>query len=277
MKEIDIRKIFKNKNPKVAKMIPNFIFKYIERIIHQKDINNGIPVYGDKMGLDFIKAVLDFFQVKIQVNGIENIPENGRFIFASNHPLGGLDGLVFAHVVAQKFSNIHFLVNDLLMNLENLDSIFIPVNKHGKQSIEYARKIENAYLSDAQILNFPAGLCSRKINGKIIDLEWKKNFVKKSIQHKRNIIPVHIDGCNSNFFYNLSNFRTRLGVKTNIEMFYLVDEMFKQKNKKITVSFGKEIDYKYFDKSIKPQDWASKIKDHIYKLPKDQKIEFNLN
>jgi len=267
MQEINIREVFKKKNPKIAKMIPGFLYRYIERIVHQKEINQGIPIFGDKLGLEFVKTVLDYFQANIHIVGKENIPKEGRYIFVSNHPLGGLDGLVFAHVIGQIHPNLQFLVNDILMNLENLDPIFIPVNKHGRQSVEYVRKIEEAYQSEAQILNFPAGLCSRKIKGKITDLEWKKSFIKKSIQHKRDIIPVHIDGKNSNFFYNLSNFRTTLGIKTNIEMFYLVDEMFQQKNKDITITVGEKIPYTTFNSSYNPQQWANKVKSHIYKLP----------
>jgi len=274
MEKINVREVFKNKNPKVAKMLPGFIYRYIERIIHQKEMNDGIPIFGDKMGLDFIKGALVYLGAKIQVKGKENIPTDGRYIFVSNHPLGGLDGLVFAHVIGQFHSNIQFLVNDILMNLENLDPIFIPVNKHGRQSVEYVRKIEKAYESDAQILNFPAGLCSRKIKGKIVDLEWKKSFVSKAIQHKRDIVPIHIDGRNSNFFYNLSNFRIKLGIKTNLEMFYLVDEMFKQKNKNITLTVGKPIPYQTFDKSLHQKKWALKVKNHIYGLTENQSKKF---
>lgn len=266
MDKINIREIFKKKNPKVAKMLPGFVYRYIERIVHQKEINEAIPTLGDKYGLDFVKAVIDYFQIKIHINGKENIPTGGRNIFVANHPLGGLDGIVFAHVIGQIHPNIQFLVNDILMNLENLESIFLPVNKHGRQSVEYVRRIEETYKSNAQMLNFPAGLCSRKIKGKIVDLEWKKSFITKAVQHERNIVPVHIDGQNSNYFYNLSNFRGKLGVKTNIEMFYLADEMFKQRNKNITLTFGKPIPYATFNKSLHAKEWAKKVKDYIYKL-----------
>lgn len=275
MEKIIIRKLFEDKNPKVAKMLPNFIYKYLERILHQKEINDAIPILGDKYGLEHVKAVLEFFEITIIVNGKDNIPTEGRNIFAANHPLGGIDGAVLSHVVGQIHPNIRFLVNDLLMNFDNADPIFIPVNKHGKQSMEYVRRIEETYKSDMQVLNFPAGLCSRKINGEIIDLEWKKSFITKAVQHKRDIVPVHIKGKNSNFFYNLSNFRNALGIKTNIEMFYLADEVFKQKGKSITLTFGKPIPYQTFDKSMHPKEWAKKVKDHIYKLKKDPTAIFN--
>jgi len=274
MDKINVREVFKEKNPKIAKLIPGFIFRYIERIVHQKEVNEIREQINHLQGLDYAKGIIDYFDIKIQIKGEEFIPTEGRNIFVANHPLGGFDGIVFAHAVGQKNPNIKFLVNDILMNLNNFDSIFIPVNKHGRQSIEYVRRIEETYKSNDQVLNFPAGLCSRKINGEIVDLEWRKSFISKAVEHKRDVVPVHISGRNSNFFYNLSNFRTKLGIKINFEMFYLVDEAFKQKNKNITLTFGKPIPYQKFDKSMHAKDWAKKIQKHIYKLPKDNTIAF---
>jgi 1-acyl-sn-glycerol-3-phosphate acyltransferase len=274
MEKINIREIFKEKNPAVAKFIPGFIYRYIERVVHQKEINDALPVLGNKMGLDFANAVIEMFKVKISVKGEENIPKEGRYIFVANHPLGGLDGLVFAKVVGEKHPNLQFLVNDILMNLKNLEPIFAPVNKHGKQSVQYVKRIEEIYKSDAQVLNFPAGMCSRKINGKITDLEWMKSFVTKAVQHKRDVVPVFVDGTNSKFFYNLSNIRTKLGVKANLEMFYLPDEMFKQKGKTITLTFGKPIPYSTFDKSCSPLEWAQKVKEHVYEITTTPTKEF---
>ncbi|MFO7829261.1 MAG: 1-acyl-sn-glycerol-3-phosphate acyltransferase [Bacteroidales bacterium] len=270
MEKVNVRKIFKEKNPKVARLIPGFLYRYLERVIHQKEINDLIPVFEGKMGLDFVQTAVKQFNIEINVKGDENIPKTGRNIFVANHPLGGFDGLVFAHVVGKYHPELKFLVNDILMNLENLEPIFIPVNKHGRQSLEYVKKIEKTYESDDQVLNFPAGLCSRKVNGRIIDLEWKKSFITKAVQHKRDIVPVHIDGRNSNFFYNLSNIRKKLGIKANIEMLYLADELFKQQNKEITLTFGKPIPYQTFDKSKSPKEWAQELKNYVYRLPKGE-------
>ncbi len=276
MDKVNVREVFKQKNPKIAQLIPGFIYRYIEKIIHQKEVNEIIQKLNHLHGLDYAKGIIDHFDLNIEVKGEEYIPTDGRHIFVANHPLGGLDGIVFAHVVGQKNPNIQFLVNDILMNLKNLESIFIPVNKHGRQSIQYVRKIEETYKSDQQVLNFPAGLCSRKIKGEIVDLEWKKSFIRKAIEHKRDIVPAHISGRNSNFFYNLSNIRNKLGIKTNLEMFYLVDEVFKQKDKNITITFGKPISYTIFDKSVSAKNWAKKVQDHIYRLPNDHTRTFNL-
>lgn len=275
MEAVNVREVFKKKNPKLAKLIPGFIFRYIERIVHQEEVNHVIKLLEDKHGLDYVEGVINYFNLDVKVKGEENIPTDGRYIFASNHPLGGLDGMVFAQVIGKRNPNIKLLVNDILMVLENMDTIFIPVNKHGRQSTDYFKKIENTYKSDDQILNFPAGLCSRKIKGEIVDLEWKKSFISKAVQYKRDVVPVYISGKNSNFFYNLSNLRGKLGIKANLEMFYLVDEVFRQRNSSITVTIGKPIPYTTFDKSKNYLNWAKDVKDYIYKLKKNPNEVFS--
>jgi putative hemolysin len=274
LEQIDVRKIFHDKNPKVSKVLPGFVYRYIEKIIHQKELNEILPQISHLYGLDFIRKGLDLLGITIESEGKENVPRDGKYIFVANHPLGGPDGLVFAKEVGDIFPDIKFIVNDILMNLKNLDPIFIPVNKHGKQSSEYVRRIEDVYQSDAQILNFPAGLCSRKVKGKIVDLEWQKSFINKAKKHQRDVVPVHISGRNSNFFYNLANLRAFIGIKSNIEMFYLPNEMFKQREKKIVITFGKPVSYKTFDRRYKPQVWAQKLKNHVYQLKEDKEADF---
>lgn len=266
---IDIEKVFASKNPKLLKIIPAFIIRYLKRVTHQNEINAFIASAKDKKGLDFSIAILQEFGARFNTLGMENIPDSGRFIFASNHPLGGMDGIALIAALGAKFSNLKFPVNDILMNIKGLDNIFIPINKHGSHSKEAARRIEAAYGSDAQILMFPAGLVSRKQKGIIADLEWKKNFITKAIQHQRDIIPVHITGRNSDFFYNLANWRKRLGIRANIEMLYLADEMYRQKGENLTIRFGKPVTWETFNQPKYAFDWAQKIKGMVYDLPKN--------
>ena len=266
---IDIEKVFASKNPALLKIIPSFIIRYLKRITHQNEINSFLARKGHLKGVEFGKAILELFGAQYTTYGLDNIPEDGRYIFASNHPLGGLDGIAFLVAVSHKFSHIKFPVNDILMNLKPLDNIFVPINKHGGHSRDAARGIEDAYKSDAQILMFPAGLVSRKQKGIIRDLEWKKNFVRKAVQNQRDIVPVHITGRNSNFFYRFANIRKKLGIQANIEMLYLPDEMFRQKNENIQISFGKPISWKEIKESGTPDSWTRKIKDKSYELSKN--------
>jgi putative hemolysin len=264
--QIDVEEVIRKKNARLLKTIPKFIIRYLMRIIHQDEINFHLKNNQNVTGLDFVDRTLKYLGVKYESFSTENIPSNGRFIFASNHPLGGLDGLVLLDAIGKHYPDVKFVVNDLLMNVTNLEPVFVPVNKHGRQSVAYARSIEEAYASKTQVLFFPAGLCSRKINGKIADLKWQKSFITKATQYQRDIIPIYFDGQNSNFFYNLSRFRTKIGIKANIEMLYLVDEMFKQRNQSLRLIFGKPIPYQSFDSSKTPVEWAEVVRNEVYSL-----------
>jgi 1-acyl-sn-glycerol-3-phosphate acyltransferase len=263
---IDVKSVLYAKNPVLARAIPGFVINYLKRIVHQDDLNEFLRKYGQLKDSELIAAGLQHFEIKFKVSGTENIPESGRFIFVSNHPLGGLDGLVFINELSKHFKDIKFPVNDILTNIKNLSGIFLPVNKHGGQAKEAAVMIEEAYSSDSQILYFPAGLCSRKKNGVIRDLQWHKSFITKSIQHKRDVVPAFFSGRNSNFFYNLANIRKITGIKANVEMLYLADEMFRQKDKEIRLVFGKQIPWETFDKTRSALEWADWVKSKTYGL-----------
>ncbi len=267
-KLIDIDKVFEDKNPGLKKYIPKFLINYLKRITHQEQINEFISNHSHIYGIEYAEAIVKNFGTKYIIKGEENLPKEGRFVFASNHPLGGMDGMIFVAAVGKFYKQLKFPVNDILMNIKNLHSIFLPINKHGGHPKEAARMIEEAYASNNQILMFPAGLVSRRKNGVIKDLEWKKTFITKAQKHNRTIIPVHISGENTNFFYNLSNWRKRLGIKANIEMLYLVDELYQQYNKVITITFGKPISPEELDKTKTANEWAQKIRDEVYALKK---------
>jgi putative hemolysin len=264
--KIDVGDVLRSKNPTLARAIPKFAINYLKRIVHQDDINHILREFGHLKDAEFIKASLDFMGITYQVFGIENIPLSGRYFFVSNHPLGGLDGLVFMNELSKHFSDIKFPVNDILMNLSNLSGIFLPVNKHGGQAKNAIRKLEETYASESQILYFPAGLCSRKRKGVIKDLKWQKSFIAKAVQYKRDIVPAFFSGRNSDFFYNLSNIRTFIGIKANIEMLYLPDEMFRQRGRSLKLIFGKPIPWQTFDNSLSHTEWADRVKTKAYEL-----------
>ena len=221
VKPIYIEQVFKNKNPRVARMIPGFVYSFLKRLIHQDGINEFIEKYGDRKGLDFADGMMEYLRVTYDVRGEENLPPpEGRYIFASNHPLGGPDGVILISFLGKRYPDLKFPVNDLLLNLKNLNNIFLPVNKHGAMAREAAAAIEEAYASSCQMIMFPAGLCSRKIKGKICDLTWQKSFVTKAVQYQRDIVPIFFSGKNSDFFYNLANFRKHIHLKANIEMLW---------------------------------------------------------
>lgn len=265
-KQVDVKAVFHSKNPRLARLIPGFVFRYLKKVVHEDDVNSFLSAHGQKLDIDFIHAAIEDFNVSITTEGEENIPEKGRLIFAANHPLGGFDGIVLMKIISSHFDSFRFLVNDILMNISNIRGLFIPINKHGSLAFESARQIDETFRSDTQLLTFPSGLVSRKIKGRIMDLPWQKSFIVKAVKFQRDVIPVHFSGRNSNFFYNLSNLRAKLGIKANIEMLYLADETYKHKNEKLTVKFGKPIPWQTFDRSKKPMEWAEWVKEKVYAL-----------
>lgn len=265
---IDIPKVIKAKAPNTK--VPKFLVNYVKRIVHQDEINEFFENHPGLTDFEFLEAVLDYFNVSWSVEGLENLPQDGRkYIFASNHPLGGMDGMVIALILGRHYhGKLRVLINDLLMNLHPLRGIFVPVNKTGAQSKKNVRVVDEAYESENHVMTFPAGACSRKQKGGVIaDWEWKKNFISKSVQHQRDIVPLYFVGQNSKFYYNLSRIRIALGIKFNIELFYLADEMFKQRNNHFTLRIGKPIPWQTFeDKSRKPIEWAQWVKEQSYAM-----------
>jgi putative hemolysin len=264
---IDVQKVFSQKSPRLARWIPWFVFNYLRRIIHEKQVNAFLYEHRDDDAKTYSRAVRDYFKLDVVIHGAENLPLTGRCIAASNHPLGGLDGILLMDLIGQLRTDLQVVVNDLLMNIPQLRPYFIPINKHGSNK-ENLTIFNKAFADENIILYFPAGLVSRKQKktGFIRDLEWQPTFLKKAVQTKRDIIPIHVGGKNSNFFYNLANFRKWIGIKGNIEMLYLVDEMFHQMGKTIPITIGKPISYQRFDKSKTMLQWAEDLRQYIYVL-----------
>lgn len=271
---IDLENVIAGKSPRLLKMIPGFMLRYLKRVIHQDQLNGLLWKHRNLYGHEFLRAILVDFGVNIKVTGRENLLLSERFVAASNHPLGGLDGMALMQEIGKTRPDVITPVNDFLMLLPNMAPLFIPVNKHGTNASNIAL-FDQTFKSDRAILYFPAGLCSRKISGKIVDLEWKKTFLSKARKFDRDILPVHVSGRNSGFFYNLANLRKRIGLKANIEMLYLVDEMFKQHDKDIIITFGKPIPIDVFDKRHTDAQWADKLKQYIYTLADDKEASFN--
>jgi putative hemolysin len=273
-KFIDIERVFYSKNPRLAKSMPGFIYSLLKRIIHQDELNDFMFTNKDRWGLDYAKAILEGFHVGTSVINPPVLKPDGRYLVASNHPLGGMDGIALLHETGKLRKDVVFPVNDLLLNLPNLYEVFIPVNKHGSNA-ENIRLFNDTFASGVVILYFPAGLVSRKQNGVVKDVEWKKTFLTKAKAYNRDIIPVYISGRNTNFFYNLANLRKRMGIKANIEMMFLPDEMYKYKYKSIPITYGKPIPISTFDKSKSDQEWAALLREHIYKLESNPEQVFN--
>ena len=274
IKPVNVKEIFRSKSPRLARMIPGFVYRFINNIMHIDFLNEFIRERGHLREINFVNASLEQFEIKETFVGYDRIPLSGRFIFAANHPLGGFDSMLLMKAVYDKLGALKFLVNDVLMTVPNFGNLFVPVNKHGSYAREAAKILHQAYSSSEQILIFPSGYASRKIGGKVADLEWKKHFISKAIEYKRDIIPVFISGQNSKRFYRVANLRKFFRIKWNLEMFLLPDETYRHRKKELTLYFGNPIPYSFFDKSKSHQEWANYVYDLVYSLPAE-KIQAN--
>lgn len=268
--QIDIDEILRSKAGPKAKRIPRFIVAWLKRRLHQDQVNDFLRIIGDKEGVPWLKGCLDFLDTKLEVKGLENLPSDAdgrRFTFVSNHPLGGQDGVALGYVLGTHYDGrIKYLVNDLLMFLPGLAPLCIPINKTGKQSRQFPAMVEAGFSGDDHILMFPAGLCSRRRHGVIRDLPWNKTFITKSVQHQRDVVPIYFSGRNSNKFYTIANICKMFGLKFNLAMLYLVDELFKNQHKTFEVHIGRPIPWQTFDRSRTAAQWAAYVQDIVYQL-----------
>lgn len=268
-KTIDIENILHSKMGPKAKWVPRPLVSWLKHIIHQDEVNAYLWESRRLSGTEWLEDCLHYLDTTLDIVGMENLPDknDGRlYTFVSNHPLGGEDGVALGAIIGRHYdSKFRYLVNDLLMNLPGLAPLCIPINKTGHQSRNFPKMVEAGFQSDNHILMFPAGLCSRRRNGKIEDIAWTKTFVSKSVQHQRDIVPIHFGGQNSNFFYRLANFSDRF-LPFNLAMLFLVDEMYKNVHKTFRVSIGKPIPWQTFDRSKTPMEWAQWVKAKVYQL-----------
>ncbi len=269
--QFDIRAILRSKAPNAH--VPEFLIRYLERIAHVKQMNTFLRKYPDLRGYDFIRVVIsEELGCSAAIHGTENIPTDGRpVIFVSNHPLGGLDGMIIARMIHEARADkreLKVIVNELLMFMEPIADLWAPVNKTGRLTREQAEEQQRMWASETDVLTFPAGACSRlqRINGHwtIQDLEWQKNFVQRAREYQRDVVPIYFEGHNSRFFYILAYLRKLLHIKLNIEMLYLVDEMYGAYGKHFTVHVLPPIPYSTFDTSKTPKEWAQYVKSIIY-------------
>ncbi len=272
--KVDIRKIIGSKNPKLLKRLPGFLLSWVERFIHQDQINFILEEGKGQKGPEFIDTVFRINEITLKSHFLDRIPATGGCIIAANHPLGGIDGMALMTEVSKRRPDFLFLANDILLNITPLKDSFLPVNRVGSTDRKSLALISEAYASGKVIIIFPSGFVSRKIDGKIQDLPWQKSVIQKAKEHRLPIIPAFIDGENSKRFYRISQFRKIFGIKVNFEMFTLPDEMFKQKGNTISMTFGHPIIPDLLSKK-RPVEMAADLRALVYELAKDSEAKLS--
>ena len=269
-KTIDLDLILSSKMGSKAKFVPRPFVSWLKRVIHQDEVNRFLWESRHLSGTEWLEECVRYLDMTLQIVGEENLPakDDGKlYTFVSNHPLGGADGVALGSIIGRHYDgNFRYLVNDLLMNLPGLAPVCIPINKTGSQSRSFPQMVEDGFKSGNHILMFPAGICSRRIDGKVQDIAWKKTFITKSVEYQRDVVPIHFSGSNSDFFYKLASFSDKYFKKINLAMLFLVDEMYKNVHKSFQVTIGKPIPWQTFDKSKSASTWAQEVRSRVYAL-----------
>ena len=280
IKHIDLAKTIRERDSRLLKSLPPFVVRLLIRIIKQEEINSIINKYAEYPAVEFLPKVIEEFKLQLDIEGKENLPENGKCFFVANHPFGILDGLILTYTVSQKYGSLKAIANDSFAFVPQLRPFVAAVNVFGRSSREYLNAINETYNSNEPITHFPAGIVSRLVKGKVRDLPWQKSFIAKAVTSQRDIVPFYFYGRNSRLFYAIFIFRRIFGIKTVIELMLLPREIFKKKHTTVKVTIGKPISYETFDKSRSNFEWAQKVRSHVYSLgnekPGNAASDFNV-
>jgi len=262
---LDINKVL---GPKLVKKLPRFAINFLKRRIHQDDINGCIMTAEHYKGVGFFDEALNHLKITFKIRGEENLDLSKRYLFVCNHPLGGPEALIIGSVFRRLYGDGFMVpVNHILANLKPLREFFVPVKVYSsRQSRELGDQIAEMFKSDRQVLVFPAGLCARKIKGKVTEMPWKKMFVTQAKRYERDVVPMHISGFNSKKFFFFTKLSMFLKLKFNIGMLFLVDELFKKSGEEFIITIGKPVPYTTFDKSKTDIQWAAEIQNQVKKL-----------
>lgn len=275
-KTIDIKRILKDKMGSKARFVPCFLVAWLKKIIHEDEVNRFLWENRYLKGTEWLTACVQYLDMTLDIVGAENLPDknDGKlYTFVSNHPLGGQDGVSLGSIIGRHYDGkFRYLVNDLLLNLPGLKPVSIGINKTGKQSRDFPRMVEAGFNSDNHLLMFPAGLNSRRINGEIHDLPWKKTFITKSVETHRDVVPIHFSGQNSKRFYRIAKFSDRY-LPFNLAMLFLVDEMYRNVGKTFRITIGKPIPWQTFNKTKTPMEWANFVEERVYALSSNDNKE----
>lgn len=275
-KTIDIKRILKDKMGSKARFVPCFLVAWLKKIIHEDEVNRFLWENRNLKGTEWLTACVQYLDMTLDIVGAENLPDknDGKlYTFVSNHPLGGQDGVSLGSIIGRHYDGkFRYLVNDLLLNLPGLKPVSIGINKTGKQSRDFPRMVEAGFNSDNHLLMFPAGLNSRRINGEIHDLPWKKTFITKSVETHRDVVPIHFSGQNSKRFYRIAKFSDRY-LPFNLAMLFLVDEMYRNVGKTFRITIDKPIPWQTFNKTKTPMEWANFVEERVYALSSNDNKE----
>ena len=229
--------------------------------------------------LEFLNAILDEFQIKFEIpeEDLKRLPKDGAYITISNHPLGGIDGILLLKLMLEREPNFKIIANFLLHRIEPMKPYIMPVNpfenhKDAKSSV-IGIKETLRHLSDGKPLGiFPAGEVSTYKDGKlIVDKPWEEGALKIIKKAKVPVVPIYFHAQNSKLFYSLSKLNDTLRTAK------LPSELLTQKNRVIKVRIGKPISVNELSEHETIPEFGEFLRKKTYMLSKsfEEKEEEN--
>ncbi|MFH1050706.1 MAG: lysophospholipid acyltransferase family protein [bacterium] len=273
MNEIDLKMIitgrFRNLMTGYPFFVQNIFIKILNHIMHIDEINNILKSNRDKYGFDFIDEVFEYldFTFKISYKDKLKIPSEGKLIIVANHPMGGLDGLALLKAVSETRKDIKIVANDLLLNIENLSSLFLPYDIFSPVNrLRQIKDIEKSLLNDEAVIFFPAAEVSRMSLKGIRDKKWLNGPVKLAQKVNATVLPIFIDSKNTKLFYLVSMIVKRFSI------LLLTREMFKKSKSEINIKISDPIPSNVFNSNIMDdKTLTALLKAHVYKIGKGKK------
>ena len=254
--------------------IPRFVVRAMERLLHERDINRLLQGGEGLSPQAFLRYVFRELAVHSRVQFLSPLDSTGRYLFVANHPFGALDGMLLADMLLERWRDVGVVVNDMLQYVEPLRALWIPVSKRGRQSAVESKRYHEAFASSRQILSFPAGVCSRMVDGQVADLKWHARFVRDAERYDRHIVPVYVEGELSHRFYYIYKLRCAVGLSFNIEQLLLVDELFSQRGREVRIVVGRPIDARSLRGNVVER--CSQVRECVYSLKENGLSNMNV-
>lgn len=247
--------------------------RFLARLFHQDEINDFIQQNKHMSHVDFLETVNQRLGLSYTVSNscLENVPVSGRVVIIANHPLGSLDGLALLELIYSVRKDVKIVVNDMLWALSPLRPFFLPINNlsQGKKTKANLTAIQQALEDETAVIFFPAGEVSRLTPKGVRDGRWRSGFLKMAKRTQSPILPIHVGGQNSRFFYGLSL------IAKPLSALFLVREMFKNVSLTVPIKIGKLIPFSSFSGMLtSSKESISRFKQHVYGLKREREELF---
>mgnify|MGYP006119277785 FL=1 len=249
-------------------IIGTLIARFLMNLLKISTINRIYNRNKHKKDLDFLNGILEEFKVRFEIpeEDLKRLPKNGAYITVSNHPLGGIDGILLLKLVREQREDFKIIANFLLQRIQPLEPYILPVNpfenhREIKSSIAGFKKSLQHLKNGHPLGLFPAGEVSTRKKGKlIVDKPWEPAVMKLIQRADVPVVPIYFHAKNSPLFYRLSK------LSDTFRTAKLPSELLTQKNRVIKIRIGKPISVKEQKEHATLESFSNFIRRKTYML-----------